>query len=143
MSVAPLFLGNVDAVGKLRIDEPYRFRKHLRAFVGKPVEVVVRKRRSKRSLEQNAFWWAVPVAIMAEFMGDDPEPTHYALLGECFGYHWNERLKREVPNKASSSRLTAEEFSQLIEWCPRWALEQFGVVIPLPNEADWEGEAPA
>lgn len=132
----PIFPGTVDAAGKLCLREPYTFRQHLWKLAGKPVEVVVRRLRSQRSLEQNSYWWAVPVEIMADYMGEERTATHYALLGECFGYHWSEHLKRHVPNKGSSSALTVEEFSQLIEWCPPWALENFGVSIPLPNEVD-------
>lgn len=134
--MTPIFPGHVSDDGKLHLREPFTFQKHLRGLAGKPVEVVVRRARSQRSLDQNNYWWAIPVEIMAEYMGEERSATHYALLGECFGYHWNERLKRNVPNKGSSSALTVEEFSQLIEWCPPWALENFDVRIPLPNEVE-------
>lgn len=73
---------------------------------------------------------------MAEYMGEEHMATLYALLGECFGYHWSDKLGREIPNKGSSSALTVEEFSHLIEWCPPWALLNHGVNIPLPNEVE-------
>jgi len=132
----PIFHGTVSDQGKLILERPMQFQQCLRGLAGKRVEVVVRKPKSQRSLDQSAFWWAVPVKIMAEYMGEDSTATHYALLGECFGYHHNAKLKKEVPNKGSSSALTVEEFSHLIEWAPRWAFDNFGVVIPLPNEVE-------
>lgn len=136
-SPAPVFEGTVNERGNLVLRRPYDFRKHLKRLREKPIEVVVRRRRSQRSLEQNSYWWAVPVPLMAEYMGEDRTSTHYALLGECFGYHHNERLGVMVPNKGSSSALTVEEFSHLIEWCPPWAFHNHGVRIPLPNEVDY------
>ncbi len=138
MTVTPIFHGAVTDQGKLKLERPLQFQQCIRGLAGKRVELTVRKPKSKRSLDQNAYWHGVAVAIMAEFMGEDNAATHYAMLGECFGYHWNEKLKKEVPNKGSSSALTVEEFSHLIEWAPRWASDSFGVVIPLPNEVEVE-----
>lgn len=97
---------------------------------------MVRRPASQRSIDQNAYFHAVPVTLMAEYMGEEHMATLYALLGECFGYHWSDKLGREIPNKGSSSALTVEEFSHLIEWCPPWALLNHGVNIPLPNEVE-------
>jgi hypothetical protein len=134
----PIFLANVNQQGRIVFDEPSTFQNYLKTKAGRKIEVLVRPMRNKRSLQQNAYWWAVPVEIMAEYMGEERTATHYALLGECFGYHWNSQLNRDVPNKGSSSALTVEEFSALIEWCPPWALEHFDVHIPLPNECDYK-----
>ncbi len=136
MSATPVFRGKVNAQGNLELERQVDFWKYLCRFKEKRVEVVVRRVKSQRSLDQNAYWWAVTVEIMADYMGEERTAAHYALLGECFGYHYNEKLRRHVPNKGSSSRLTTEEFSQLIEWCPPWALENHSVNIPLPNEVE-------
>ena len=134
--MTPIFAGTVTEGGRLAIEQPSAFRTHLARLKGKRVEVVVRRERSQRSHDQNNYWWAVPVKLMAEYMGEELTATHYALLGEFFGYHHNEKLGRLVPNKSSSSALTTEEFSHLIDWCPPWALHNHGVQIPLPNEVD-------
>ena len=137
MSNFPIFLAHSKA-GRLVFKRPDIVSKYLTRVDGKELEVIIRSAKSKRSIQQNNYWWAVPVEIMADYMGEERTATHYALLGECFGYHWSDHLKRDVPNKGSSSALTTEEFSQLIEWCPPWALENFNVQIPLPNECDYE-----
>lgn len=137
--MTPIFRGTMSELGVLQFFNPIHaaeYSNHLAKLAGKSVEVTVRPARSQRSLDQNAYWWAVPVRLMAEYMGEELTATHYALLGECFGYHYSERLGRLVPNKGSSSALTTEEFSRLIEWCPPWALEHHGVNIPLPNEVE-------
>lgn len=138
MKPNPIFTANINLQGRIIFDEPERFQCYVRARAGRKVEVLVRPIKNRRSLQQNAYWHGVPVTIMAEYMGEDHMATHYSLLHECFGYHWNEKLKKEVPNKGSSSVLTVEEFNHLIEWCPRWAFENFGVHVPLPNECDYD-----
>lgn len=133
----PIFTGRVSA-GVLRFDNDQVWRNYAQRLEGRDVEIVVRRPRSQRSLAQNAFWHGVVVPIMADFMGEDHMSTHYALLGECFGYHQNPKLEKMVPNHGSSSALSVQEFSELIEWAPPWAMVNFGVRIPLPNECEYE-----
>lgn len=88
---------------------------------------------TKRSLNQNAYWWSTPVKLLAEHCGYTDSQMHYALLGECFGYTVGPTGK-PVPVKPSSSDLTVEEFTHLIEWVLTWAPTELGVIIPSPNE---------
>ncbi len=119
----------VDAKGKLSLGTAER--RWLRSQAGKFVTIRLVKKR--RSLDQNAFWWAVPVRIIAEHCGYDPEQMHYALLGEWRGYI-DGPSGEKVPRCASSSRLTTVEFTELIDWVQRWAVEQLDLQIPSPNE---------
>lgn len=108
-------------------------RAHLKTIAGQPVEIVIRKPRTKRSLDQNAYWWAVPVPLLAEHCGYEPAQMHYALLGECFGYT-SGPTGQPVPVKPSSSDLSVEEFNTLVEWVLIWGPSSMGVVIPTPGE---------
>lgn len=108
----------------------------LRARRGYPVEVVIRRPKSQRSLPQNSWWWAVAVPMIAEELGYDKhehEQVHYALVSKCFGVKHDPKLG-EVPNKRSS-HLTVEEFSELMEWAVRVAASEWGILLPLPSEA--------
>jgi hypothetical protein len=100
----------------------------------KVVEIVIRKPRTQRSLDQNAYWWAVPVKILAEFCGYTENQMHYALLGECFGYEPGPHGV-PVPVKPSSADLSVEEFTHLIDWAQQWAASELGVDVPGPDEA--------
>jgi hypothetical protein len=105
----------------------------LRQFAGRAVSV--RLVRKLRSLDQNAYWWAVPVAIIADYCGYEPEQMHYALLGEWRGYD-DGPVGPPVPRCTSSSKLTTGEFTELIEWVQRWAATELDLQIPSPGE--WE-----
>lgn len=107
-------------------------------YDGERIDLIVKKHKAQRSLDQNAYWWAVPVTILADHCGYEPEQMHYALLGEWRGYidglGW-----QKIPRCASSSKLTTAEFTDLIEWVQRWAATEMNVQIPAPSE--WEQAA--
>lgn len=131
-----VFPGVIDLEGKPRIDPSHRdgYRAALRKLAGARFELVLRKPKSKRSLDQNAYWWAVPVRLIAEHCGYTDNQMHYALLGECFGFQEGP-TGTPVPVKASSSDLSVEEFKHLIDWVLTWAPTELGVDIPPPKEA--------
>lgn len=137
MSVVPIFRGCVTNDGRMLLDEQERDQRrlHLGSLAGKRIEVVVRKERTQRSLDQNAYWHAVPFALLAEYWGEDIETTKLLCLGECFGWK-DTRDGHRVPIKPSTSALTTEEGSHFTEWMPPWAMREFGVSIPLPKEGE-------
>lgn len=137
MSAYPIFHGRITDDGRLELLKTERDRRRiwLGTLTGKPVEVIVRKVRTQRSLDLNAYWHAVPFAILSEYWGEDIETTKLLVLGECFG--WRELGEgRRIPMKPSTSALTVEEGSQLTDWMPPWAMTEFGVDIPLPEKAE-------
>lgn len=141
MALVPIFHGHVSEDGeRLVLAEPERAlrRGYLKQLAGKAVDVVVKLHRHKRSDRQNRWHWGIAVPLIAQELGYDKhehEDVHYALVAKCFGTHFDDRLKQDVPNKRSSS-LTTVEFSELMEWEVRYAASEWGLVIPLPNEAD-------
>lgn len=137
--IAPVFGGRVVG-GRVEFDaaEAHARRQHLQALEGQRVEAVIRIRKKKRSLDQNAWLWGVAIPLLAESLGYDQhehEQLHYQLLAECFGSAYDQRFGREVP-RVTSSRLSTKEFSDYMEWLVRWAAVEHGCIIPLPNESE-------
>lgn len=137
MSVNPIFHGDVTDDARLVLDETERDKRrlHLSGLAGRRVEVIVRRERTQRSIDQNAYLHAVPFALLAEYWGEDMETTKLLCLGECFGWK-NTRDGHRIPIKPSTSALTVEETSHLIEWMPPWAMREFQVAIPLPRDGE-------
>lgn len=119
--------------GTLKLLDRGAFRRAVRWMKDGPVVVKVERAKPRRSLDQNAYWWAVPVKLIAEHCGYTDAQMHYALLGECFGYIAGPN-GQPVPVKPSSSELTVEEFTHLIDWVLTWAPTELGVNLPAPDE---------
>jgi len=100
------------------------------------VSLDVRPARKPRTLPQNAAWWSLVVAPLADHLGYDKhehDMLHYALVAKCYGETWDERIKANVPN-VQSSKLTTAQFSELTDWAVRYAAQEWGVVLTLPSE---------
>jgi hypothetical protein len=136
----PLFSGRVQD-GQLTLNAPAAYARHLGTLEGQWVEVVVRKRRTRRSNAQNRWWWGVAIRMIADEYGydlHDDDALHHALVAKCFGAK-TDVYGLTLPERRSS-KLTTAEFSALMEWVVRWAATELGMRIPLPDECDFESE---
>jgi hypothetical protein len=103
---------------------------HCGCELNQPVQ---RRRRSDR---QNAWIWGVAYPLIAETLGYDRhehDEIHYALVAKCFGTHHDDKLAIDVPN-VRSSKLSTKQFSDYMDWLVRFAAQEWGCVIPLPDE---------
>ncbi len=137
----PLFPARYDDAGVLIVSDTQKqaMRRYGKTLKGHDVEILIRKKQDKRSLNANAYWWAVPVAIMAEEWGVQVEQAHYLLLGEWKGY--TEGPLGRLPNCTSSSKLNREEFSELINWMLDYGPSEWNCYIPAPGDVDVRTEA--
>jgi len=135
--LAPIFPARVLDGGLLVLDRPKDYGRYLRKLRGQFVEVIVRKRRTQRSLDQNAYLHAVPIPILADHFGYTIPEMKLVLMGECWGWHREKITGRDLPLKPSTSEMSVEECSQFIEWVIPWAATNHQVLIPLPNEVDY------
>lgn len=128
---APSFVGFVDINGKLSIDRLDHFKAYCKHFAGNEVEVEVRKRRSRRGLKANAFYWAAvlpPIAHRLE--GWTVDEVHEAMKAKFLG---REDLEHGLSKIGSSAKLNVEEFAQYLDSIILWAAETLGVVIDVPE----------
>lgn len=114
-----------------------------RAFVdaqgiGTELRVRIDEPKKTRTVDQLRYWFGVPMAILSEKTGYTKLQCHYLCLSLCFGFVVDPQTGREIPAVPFSRGLTTKQFGELIEWCPAWAHETFGVTIPLPNKVDMD-----
>lgn len=136
MAPVPIFTGRVSEQGQLTLNEAERHyrRQWLDSLAGKDVEVIVRKKRTQRSLDQNAYWHAVPFPLLQEALGyDSIEELKFDLMGEKWGWTTTKH-GNHIPVKPHTSEMTVEECTEFIDWLIPWAMTKHGVTIPLPNE---------
>lgn len=114
------------------------FHDSLLQFLGKEVELVIREHKKTRSNRQNAYYWGVVVAMIAEQSGNRSPRSVHEDLSEYFG------LKEERENifgevsiiTVSTTRYNTKQFEEYLEKLRLFALDFYGINIPLPNEVD-------
>ena len=130
----PVWRGTVTGEGVFAPDSLAEMQAFIRQYKGQRVEVVFRKERSQRSLNQNSYYWGVIVQMLAEEFGYDPEEMHEVLLAEkSREYGENPLAPPKIKRSSSMSTVEAEEYFERVR---RWALTEFGIRIPLPNEVE-------
>lgn len=136
MSERPVFIGVVSD-GKVRLDYPKQFAAYSTRFEGDEIEVEIRKRRSRRSHDQNAYYWAVVIPLLASHTGYTHDEMHEALKAKFLG---TEDMSHGLLRIGSTAKLNTLEFADLVDRVVLWAAESLGVVIPLPDKR-WREQA--
>ena len=134
----PTFEGDI-LDGKLRLIPHVRaalYRWCATFKTGTHVDIIIRKHKSKRSDEQNAYYWGVVVAVLADHFGYDPEDMHEELK-----LMFNPIESKIIPGRkigGSTAKMSTVEFfsdeSSYVERICRWAASEQGVYIPPPKE---------
>jgi hypothetical protein len=131
------YFGSVDESGTLKIRDRKGFDGYLKQFAGKEVSIDVKRKRSKRSDDQNRFFHSW-VSLIAEHTGYSKDEMKdilkYKFLrieeisdmtGETFVYTKN------------TSKLGKSEFADFCTEIQSWSMEMFKIKLPLPGE-QWE-----
>lgn len=126
------YFGRVEN-GVLKLRNRKQLSEELKQFEGKDLEITFERKRSKRSDNQNRYWWFC-MEILGKELGYRKDEMHeickFMFLkaekvdektGEIFQY------------LRSSTELTKIEFADMTSNLIQWAAEH-GTVLPLPNE---------
>ena len=130
-SPIPVFLGAIDARGRVLLDRPIDYGRWLMTLAGQRVEVVVRKRRTQRSDRQNRAYFGLVVALLAEHCGYTPDEMHEALAWKFLGL---ENAGDLLPRRRSTASLSTSEFEDYVATIRRWAATELSCDIPEPHE---------
>lgn len=126
-----IFPAYIDEQGRVSFDYPSKAHQfNAEYFAGHDVTIEIYKRRSKRSLDQNA-WMHVAITPLADKLGVTVTGLKLILLGETFG--WGTILGKPYPLRDATSKLNTEEFSDVMAIAQQLAAEH-GVLILDPSE---------
>jgi len=115
----------------IEVFDPARLAPALRKLKdGTLLEVTIRRRQKTRTNPQNAYYHAVIVELLGDYLGYEHEEMHDIIKNKFLIFYDDKGL----PNRKSTAELTTVEMEELNERCRRWAAVDFGVSIPLPNE---------
>jgi hypothetical protein len=129
-----MFSGKIEK-GKLLLDEPSKYLVLLSSMEGKEIELVLRKRRSQRTLQQNKFYWAVIVEILSHHFGYEKDEMHEALKFKFLRLPTGDG--RQLETVMSTTKLTTVGFVNYIDKIVRWAAQDYQIWIPDPGQVDY------
>ena len=120
--------------GKVRIDQPDRWKALLEHMEGKPIEVSLGRLRANRSLKANAYLWSI-YRLIAQETGEDEYRIHALMKGMFLPL---ERL--ELPNGetvttlGTTTTLDSKAFGEFIDKIKVWASSELGIRVPEPEQ---------
>ena len=112
----------------------------VRNFAGMDIQITVERKRKKRSLMQNAYYWGVVVPIVQQGLIDagykvGKEQTHDFLKTTFHKCELvNENTGEVLPTVGSTSGMSTVVMMEYFADIGRWAAEFLNVEIPEPGE---------
>lgn len=135
----PIFEGHVvDKKLKLLDIEKSAISRWVATFKnGTKLDITIRKHRSKRTDDQNRYYWGVVIPILADYFGhDNPEDLHSELK-----LKFNPVASKLDPNiiiGGTTTEMTTVEFfsaeTSYVERICRWAAMEYSIFIPPPKK---------
>jgi len=126
----PVFTGTV-INNNFKPDNLQRLSEYLKTLEGVPCEAVVRKRKSKRSNNQLRYYFGVVCKVLGDYFGYDENEMHDALK-----YKFLRKGAADLETVRSTTKMNTVEFEDYLERIRRWAVIEYSVVVPLPNEVE-------
>lgn len=111
--------------------------KQMMALEGKVTIASYRQQAKHRTIPQNKYYFGVVVPILADYCGYTKGEMHDALKMKFLRKH-NDTVPGCPDTSRSTTDLSTVEFNEYIENIRAWAVNEFMVHIPDPNE--WEDE---
>ncbi len=137
--MTPIFLANVEK-GRLVFEEPDNFSMWLNQFIGKRVEVIVRKKKKIRTTgkadelgNQNGYYWSVVLPLSAKELGYTVDEMHEIFTNEYAPYTTRDFKGKKVPIKIRTSEMDTLQFTEYVETI-RQVMAEMNIIIPDPNK---------
>jgi hypothetical protein len=129
----PVFRGHMDGKRNVVLEDKnayYIWRCHFKK--DQEVELILRKKRKRRTKPQNSYLWGVVYPVVSECTGFTDDEVHSAMKMLFLRVH-----RDKLPDTVKSTReLSTEEFSDYVKAIQQWAAEQYGAYIPDPGEVN-------
>ena len=105
------------------------------ALPGCRLAVTIERYSPKRSSNLNSYYWAVPVKLISQATGYEPDEVHEILAMKFLPPRTLEIGGEVHVVRTKTSKLATVDFQQYIEEIKRWAAQELdGLYIPDPNE---------
>ena len=119
--------------GKFVIVDEDLMRDEIRTLNDGNYELIIRKQKKHRSLQQNAYYWGVVLKILSIETGHTDEEVHQ---------HMKWRFLRKKGGKLETVRSTTDlstvEMENYLADIRMFSAQDLNIQIPEPNEVDYE-----
>lgn len=122
---------------KVVLNNEIRYLENLKGLEGKEIELTIKEYKKDRSIFQNRYYWSVVLKILADYSGNTGEEMHEVMKQKFLGQKGIKFESEVYFASLTTTTLNTKEFEEYLEKIRRWALEELGVMIPLPNEVDY------
>ena len=106
---------------------------------GTKVEIVIRKAKTKRTNEQNRYYWGVVIPILADYFGHDCAEDIHEDLKLKFN-PIESKIDSTKKIGGSTTKLSTIDFysaeDSYIERICRWAASEYDIYIPPPKKSE-------
>ena len=106
---------------------------------GTKIDIVIRKHSSKRTNEQNKYYWGVVIPILADYFGHDNAEDMHEDLKLKFNPA-KSKIDQDKIIGGTTTKLSTVDFysaeNSYIERIVRWAAEEYGIYCPPPKKAE-------
>lgn len=131
--------GHIDETGTLVIQNRGRLKEWCAHNKEKNIIIRIEKRRSKRSNQQNRYYWGVviqEVRLGLIEIGYDlsADETHFFLKQKFNSVHIANKDGEALEVPGTTTTLNKVQFGEFIEKIARWAAEYLGITIPSADE---------
>lgn len=106
----------------------------LKSKEGLYVQVTMRQQGKPRSVDQNEYYHAVPVTILANEFGYDHDEMHEILREKFLPPQFIDFKGERMQVRKSTTKLNTLEFEEYLDAIRRWAATDYNIKIPLPHE---------
>ena len=112
----------------------------VRNFAGKDIELTIQRKRKRRSLMQNAYYFGVVLPIVQKGLMDagykvSKESTHEFLKSTFFKQELvNEKTGEILNTIGSTTQMTTVQMMEYFAEITQWAAEFLNINIPEPGE---------
>lgn len=131
----PIFKANVES-GRLIYHDQEKVNLYLLTIQG-DAEVIIRKPKTTRSKNQNAYYWGVVLKIISDHTGHSENEIHEVLKVVFLGKRIELETKNGIVHKVvgkSTTEITTVQMEEYLSKVRTWASVELGLYIPEPNE---------
>jgi len=102
----------------------------------KPVELVIRDHKKKRTDDQNALYWSW-LRIIGKETGDSTKSLHAFYGDEFLPKEFETVAGKKVEVIKSTTELGVKAFTSYLKQVEAHASSFFGIMLPHPGDLEW------